>query len=73
MTNLKRIREASGLTQAALASASGVNIRLIQDYEQGHKDINNAKAITVYRLSEALSVYVGIEMKDLLEIGSEWP
>lgn len=69
MSNLKRIREASGLTQAALATASGINIRAVQDYEQGHKDINKAKAMTVYRLSEALRV----DMRDLLELGSEWP
>jgi transcriptional regulator with XRE-family HTH domain len=63
LTNLKRIREASGLTQAALASASGVNIRMVQDYEQGHKDINKASAMTVYKLSEAL----GCSITDLME------
>lgn len=68
MTNLKRIREVSGLTQAALSTASDVNIRMVQDYEQGHKDINNAKAMTVYRLADAL----GVDMRDLLELPSEW-
>lgn len=54
MTNLKRIREARGLSQAKLAEASGVNVRMIQHYEQGTKDINAAAALTVYKLAQAL-------------------
>ena len=54
MTNLKRIREARGLSQAKLAEASGVNVRMIQHYEQGSKDINAAAALTVYKLAQAL-------------------
>lgn len=54
MSNLKRIRELKGLSQSALANKAEVNVRLIQDYEQGHKNINNAKAITVQKLAEAL-------------------
>ena len=54
MTNLKRIREARGLSQAKLAEISGVNVRMIQYYEQGAKDINAAAALTVYRLAQAL-------------------
>lgn len=64
MTNLKRIRKESGLTQSQLAEASGVNVRMIQHYEQGFKDINQASALTVYRLAEALNTTVG----ELLEI-----
>lgn len=64
MTNLKRIRKESGLTQSQLSEASGVNVRMIQYYEQGFKDINQASTITVYRLAEALSTTVG----ELLEI-----
>ena len=54
MTNLKRIREATGLSQVKLAERSGVNVRMIQHYEQGVKDINAAAAVTVYRLAQAL-------------------
>lgn len=63
MTNLKKIREATGLSQAKLAEASGVNVRMIQYYEQGAKDINAAAASTVYRLAQALNCTV----EDLLE------
>lgn len=64
MTNLKRIRKERGLTQPQLAEASGVNVRMIQHYEQGFKDINGASALTVYKLAEALGTTVG----ELLEI-----
>lgn len=63
MTNLKKIREATGLSQAKLAERSGVNVRMIQYYEQGAKDINVAAALTVYRLAQALDCKV----EDLLE------
>lgn len=65
MTNLKRIREARGLSQAKLAEASGVNVRMIQHYEQGAKDINAAAALTVYKLAQALdsSVEFLLEIK----------
>jgi transcriptional regulator with XRE-family HTH domain len=63
MTNLKRIREELGFSQSKLAEESGVNIRMIQHYEQGVKDINKAQAITVYRLAQALNCTV----EDLLE------
>jgi len=63
MTNLKRIRETRGLSQAKLAEASGVSVRMIQHYEQGVKDINSAAALTVSKLAQALSVTV----EDLLE------
>lgn len=63
MSNLKRIREASGLSQAKLAEASGVNVRMIQYYEQGVKDINAAAALTVRKLARALDCSV----EDLLE------
>lgn len=65
MTNLKRIREARGLSQTKLAEASGVNVRMIQHYEQGTKDINAAAALTVYKLAQALdsSVEFLLEIK----------
>ena len=39
MTKLKRIRKERGLSQSRLAEASGVNVRMIQHYEQGVKDM----------------------------------
>ena len=64
MTNLKRLRTDKGFSQAELSEHSGVNVRLIQDYEQNHKPINNAKAISVYRLAQVLNCNV----ENLLEL-----
>lgn len=63
MTNLKKIREASDLSQSKLSEVSGVNVRMIQYYEQGYKDINAASVLTVYRLAQALNCTV----EDLIE------
>ena len=63
MTNLKRIRIESGLTQAKLAEKAGLKLTAIRDYEQNHKPINNAAAISVYKLS----VVLGCKVEDLLE------
>ena len=63
-TKLTQIRKSKGLSQMKLSEASGVNVRMIQYYEQKVKDINNAAAITVYLLAKALNCRV----EDLLEI-----
>lgn len=63
MSNLKRLRTESNLSQSKLSELSGVNVRLIQDYEQGHKNINHAKAITLYQLSQTLKC----AMEDLID------
>lgn len=54
MSNLKRIRELRNLTQAELSEKSGVNIRMIQHYEQGTKDIKKGNVMTVLSLADAL-------------------
>ena len=64
MTNLKRIRQDNKLTQNQLAEKSGVNVRMIQHYEQGSKPINSAESLTVYKLATALDC----PMEDLLEL-----
>jgi len=63
MSNLKRIREERNITQAQLSEKSGVNVRMIQHYEQGVKDINKARATTILKLSDALECKFG----DILE------
>ena len=63
MSNLKKIREAVGLSQNKLATLSGVSNRMIQHYEQGVKDINKAQVETVYKLAKALKVNI----EDLIE------
>ena len=64
MSNLKEIRLRKGLSQSELSEASGVNLRIIQYYEQGANDINKAQGITLYKIARALNC----KIEDLLEI-----
>ena len=54
MSNLKEIRKQKGWSQAKLSEESGVSLRLIQAYEQGYRNINEAQVLTVYQLAKAL-------------------
>lgn len=51
---LARYRAYYNLSQAMLAEKSGVNVRIIQSYEQGLRDINKAQFETVVKLAEVL-------------------
>ena len=63
ITNLKKIRQANGLSQSKLAQKAGVELRSIQMYEQRRNDINKAQGETLYKLAIAL----GCNIEDLLE------
>lgn len=54
VSNLKKIRQAKGITQKKLACLSGVSLRMIQLYEQKRQDIRKAEAISILNLSKAL-------------------
>ena len=62
-TNLKLIRTRSGMSQNELAVFSGIPVRTIQQYEQSRKNINNARAEYLIRLSKVLCC----EPEDLVE------
>lgn len=62
-TNLQYYRSLKRITQAELAKRAGVNLRSLQDYEQGRKKINHARIATVSRLAEEL----GVSIADILE------
>lgn len=51
---LKRFRAYAMLGQGELAERTGIPVRTIQQYEQRQKNINNAKAETIFRLAKAL-------------------
>ena len=61
--SLKELRESRGLSRREVSQLSGINLRSLQDYEQGHKQIISAKGETLYRLSLAL----GCTIEDLLD------
>jgi DNA-binding transcriptional regulator YiaG len=62
-TNLKKIRQASGLSQSELSSLSKVDLRSIQMYEQRRNDINKSQTQTLSKLARIL----GCNIEDLLE------
>lgn len=64
MSKLQDIRKANNLSQSKLAEKSGVNLRMVQKYENGEKDINKAQAITLHLLAQALDCTI----EDLLEL-----
>ena len=64
MSKLQDARKAKGLSQSQLAEAADVSVRMIQHYEQGAKDINQAAGLTLYKISKALNITI----EDLLEI-----
>lgn len=51
---LTRMRNGMGISQLELANRSGVNVRVIQSYEQKLRDINKAQLSTVANLAKAL-------------------
>ena len=63
MNKLKQKREELGLSQSGLSKLTGISVRVLQNYEQGTRPLNNAKAITVYQIATAL----GCRVEDLIE------
>lgn len=61
---LARLRAYANMSQSMLAEKSGVNIRIIQSYEQGIRDINKAQFSTVVKIAKALEC----DPVELLEI-----
>lgn len=64
MNNLKQIRLDAGMSQSELANKAEINVRTIQHYEQGFRDINKTSALTLYKLAQAL----GTQMEKLLQL-----
>lgn len=64
MNKLKQIRLAAGMSQSELANKAEINVRTIQHYEQGFRDINKTSALTLYKLARAL----GTKMENLLQL-----
>lgn len=63
MNNLKFLRIKKGMTRKELSEKSGINIRTIEGYEQGNRDIEMAYIDTLLSLSIALDC----KISDLLE------
>ena len=61
---LQMYRKLLGMSQRELAETSGVNIRTIQQYETGAKDINKASVQNVVAMARALHC----DVEDLMEL-----
>lgn len=62
-TALQRRRKNYGYSQRELAEKSGVNLRTLQQYELGAKDIGKASVSTVIALAKVL----GCKVEDIME------
>ena len=67
-SRLQNTRLAAGLSQSQLAAATGLNVRTLQCYEQGAKDINNAKLATLLKLCLALDCKLGDILTDVATV-----
>ena len=55
---LKALREKRGLSQSQLAAAADLSHRVLQNYEQGVRDLNGAKLVTLLKLCNALECWL---------------
>lgn len=63
MSKLKEKRQALGLSQSQLAEKSGVNVRVLQHYEQGSKNFDHARIDTILKICIALNC----KLEDVIE------
>ncbi|MCI8332697.1 MAG: helix-turn-helix transcriptional regulator [Clostridiales bacterium] len=63
VSNLKKIRQAKGVTQKELSELTGVSLRMIQLYEQKQQNIRKAEAQTLVNISKSL----GCDVETLFE------
>ncbi len=62
-TKLKAARVKSGITQGKLAEMAGVNVRVLQHYEQGSKKLDLARIDTILSIALALNMPI----QDIIE------
>lgn len=63
MTKLKTLRQAKGLSQSQLAEKAEINVRVLQHYEQGSRDLDHANIGTILRICIALDC----KLEDVIE------
>lgn len=61
---LKKNRELSGISQKELSEKTGINLRTIQQYEQGQRDLNGAKFITLLKICNVLGCSLSAILTD---------
>lgn len=53
--SIKEMRNRASLSQSELASLTGLKMPTLQAYEQGRKNVNGAKLLTLCKLASALN------------------
>lgn len=61
-TRLEATRRAAGMSRKKLSELSGISSRVIERYEQGRTDINDASASHVRNIAKAL----GCQMENIM-------
>ena len=46
---LQKLRKAAGLSQSQLANKAGIRVQVLQQYEQGVRDLSGAKLATLLK------------------------
>lgn len=72
---LKEKRQAVGLSQSQLAEKAGINVRVLQHYEQGSKNFDHARIDTILKICIALNCKLEdvIENPDYIELLKKLP
>lgn len=60
---LKKMRQAAGLSQSQLAEKSNLNVRVLQHYEQGSKNFDNARIDKIFKVCLTLNC----KFEDIIE------
>ena len=55
---LQKLRKAAGLSQSQLANKAGIRVQVLQQYEQGVRDLSGAKLATLLKLCNALECWL---------------
>lgn len=63
MLKLKKKRMEAGLSQSQLAEKAGLNVRVLQHYEQGSKNFDHARFDKILRVCVALDC----KFEDIIE------
>ncbi|GHU51315.1 hypothetical protein FACS1894127_7570 [Clostridia bacterium] len=51
---LHELRKNASLSQSQLANLTGISVRVLQEYEQGNRNLNGAKLVTLLKFCNAL-------------------
>lgn len=63
MNKLKLKRLEKGLSQSQLAEKAGLNVRVLQHYEQGSKNFDHARLDTILKVC----IVLNCKLKDVIE------